>query len=109
MTLPAPRGEGPEAVAELERWLRLAREGEPPEPEDACDAAEFAALLGRGLPPALRQWLSGASDPVFPAGQDEDSPDDRAERPLRAPTPPRPEIRRAPDLRSTTANRDKRA
>lgn len=108
MTLPTSAGDAPEAAAELQRWVSLARVGVPPEPEDACDAGEFAALLGKPLPPPLREWLAGADDQLFPAGAHEESPRDMTSRPLRAPAPPHPEIRRAPDLRDASGNRDKR-
>lgn len=108
MMLPAAPGDAVEAVAELDRWLRLARVGEPPEPEEASEAAEFATLLGKPLAPALKQWLTGASEQRFPASQDAESERDMPGRSLRVPTPPHPEIRRAPDLRDASGNRDKR-
>ena len=109
MVLPASAGDAAEAAAGLERWRRLALAGEPPALADACDAAEFAALLGKGLPFALLQGLSGAGGPAFSGEPDSDSVEDTRDRPLRAPSAPHPEIRRAPDLRDARGNRDKRA
>ena len=108
MLLPSPAGEAAEAAAELVRWRRLARAGEPPRLEDACAAREFAALLGKGLPPALLQYLSGDGDTPLPAGPGADDADETDRRPLRAPSAQHPVVRRAPDLRDTHGNRDKR-
>lgn len=108
MTFSTPADEAQEAAAELGRWLRLAREGRSTEVEDACNAAEFAALLGQPLPPALRGGGPGGRTRVFPDGRDEAGLDEEGVRPLRAPTPEHPGIRRAPDLRTSTSNRDKR-
>lgn len=108
MTLPASADEAAEAAAGLERWRRLPPAGEPPGLADACDAAEFAALLGKGLPPALLQGISGESRLGLSPEPDTDYPDEMSGRPLRAPAPPHPEIRRAPDLRDSRGNRDKR-
>lgn len=115
MTLPTPDGNAGAAAAELERWRHLARLGEPPEIADACDAAEFTALLGKALPAALLLGLDGESADLPPGGKEEDEAGGKEEdeagapqRPFPRPVTPHPEIRRAPDLRSTTGNRDKR-
>ncbi|MDE7241584.1 hypothetical protein [Desulfovibrio sp.] len=108
MLLPAPAGEAAEAAACLEQWRRLACAGEPPALADACDATEFAALLGKGVPPALLQGLAGADAPVLSPEPDADRGEEMRERPLRAAAAPHPEIRRAPDLRDSRGNRDKR-
>lgn len=106
MTLPTPGDGAPAAVAELERWQSLVRRGEAPEFADACDAAEFAALLGKALPELLLQELSDGGAPLLPPRAAQESP---REMPGRAAWPaPHPEIRRAPDLRNATGNRDKR-
>lgn len=113
MRLPTPDADAVEAASALGQWQRLAREGRPPLVADACDSAEFAALLGKRLPPALLRTLSdadtGFSGPPEAAerGTDEDENGGRR-RPLRTPTASRPEIRRAPDLRDATSGRDKR-
>lgn len=108
MLLPVPAGEAAEAADVLDGWRRLAAVGEPPELTDACDAAEFTALLGKGLPCALLQELSGESGPAFSPEPDVDDMEEPRARPLRAPSAPHPEIRRAPDLRDARGNRDKR-
>lgn len=108
MLLPTPAGEAAEAAAGLERWRHLASVGEPPEVADACDAADFAALLGKGLPSALLQELSDESAPDFSPNPDSDDLEELRGRPLRAPSVSHPEIRRAPDLRDSRGNRDKR-
>lgn len=108
MLLPAPAGEAAEAAAGLDRWRRLASVGEPPALVDACDAAEFAALMGKDLPSALLRALSGESGPDFSPEPDWDDLEEMRERPLREPSAPHPEIRRAPDLRDARGNRDKR-
>lgn len=112
MALPAPEGDAMAAAAALEHWRRLAAAGISPLVTDACDAAEFTALLRKPLPPALLQCLSGACAATFPA--DAGRPDaghdlaDSPPRTLRRPSTPRPEIRRAPDLHDASGARDKR-
>lgn len=108
MLLPTPAGEAAEAAAGLERWRHLASVGEAPALADACDATEFAALLGKAVPSALLQELSGESGPDFSPGPDLDDMEEMRGRPLRAPSAPHPEIHRAPDLRASRGNRDKR-
>lgn len=108
MLLPVPAGEAPEAAAGLDRWRRLASVGEPPALVDACDAAEFAALMGKAVPSALLRELSGESGTDFSSEPDLDDLEEMRERPLRAPSVSHPEIRRAPDLRDARGNRDKR-
>lgn len=108
MLLPVPAGEAAEAAAVLERWRRLASVGEPPALADSCDATEFAALLGKKLPSALLQELSGESGPAVSPEPDVDDWEEPRGRPLRAPSAPHPEIRRAQDLRDSRGNRDKR-
>lgn len=112
MALPTPEGDAVAAAAALEHWLRLAAGGEAPVVADACDTAEFSALLGKPLPSALLQSLSGAAAPALPP--DAETPDtghalrDFPPRTLRRPTTPHPEIRRAPDLHDASRTRDKR-
>lgn len=112
MALPAPEGDAMTTAAALEHWLRLAAEGDAPVVADACDAAEFRALLGKPLPAALLQGLSGACAAAFPGdvGKPDTghAPRDFPPRPLRHPSTPRPEIRRAPDLHDASGARDKR-
>lgn len=108
MILPTTTGEAAEAAAGLDRWRHLASAGEPPALADACDATEFAALMGKGLPSALLQELSGEGAPAFSPEPDLDDMEEMRERPLRAPSVPHPDIRRAPDLRDARGNRDKR-
>lgn len=115
MRLPTPGGDATEAASSLDQWLRLTRQGEPVMVADTCDSVEFAALLGKRLPPALLQSLSGMdadfSVPADDAERESDADEDvraKVSRPLRVPTAPRPEIRRAPDLRDSTSGRDKR-
>lgn len=114
ITLPTPDGDAVEAVSALDAWQSLAREGAAPVLAGACDRVEFAALLGKRLPPALLHSLSGTDDAGFREASGEEAEEVRvpvreATRPsLRAPTGPRPEIRRAPDLRDATGARDKR-
>lgn len=108
MMLPTPGGDAVVAVAALERWQRLARAGKPTEITDACDAAEFMAILGRRPPAPLLQWLSGESDTLLPPRPDAESRPEMIGRPDREPVQPHPEIRRAPDLRDARGNRDKR-
>lgn len=112
MALPTPEGDAMTAAAALEHWLRLADEGAAPRVADACDAVEFAALLGKPLPSALLQCLSGACAPALhPDAATPDTghvPRDFPPRALRRPSAPRPEIRRAPDLHDASGARDKR-
>ena len=112
MALPTPQGDAMAAAAALERWLHLAAAGVSPLVGDACDAAEFTALLGKPLPSALLQCLSGACAAPFPP--DAEQPGTRRDmeapplRPSRRLSAPRPEIRRAPDLHDAPGPRDKR-
>ncbi|MBD5538507.1 MAG: hypothetical protein HDQ94_00685 [Desulfovibrio sp.] len=108
MRLPTPAGEATGAAAELERWQRLALTGSPPALEDACDAAEFAALLGKALPRTLLPGFSRETVPAPSHGAAGESPGEAYERPTRTGASPRPEIRRAPDLRDAGGKRDKR-
>lgn len=107
MILPTQTGEADEAAAELTRWQRLARQEGAPVPEDACDGGEFALLLGTALPQRLLQWLDGGDDTALPPPQAARRAEVR-ERPDARPEQTHPEIRRAPDLRDTRGNRDKR-
>lgn len=108
MALPTPDGDAMEAAAALERWLRLTTAGGvSPVVTDACDAAEFTALLGKPLPPVLLRCLSGACVAPFQPNAERDMRDSPP-RPLRGPSTPRPEIRRAPDLHDASGARDKR-
>lgn len=100
MTLAAGSDNAQVAAAALQLWLLLAREGEAPLLVEALDADEVRALLGKSLPSALLQGLSGLSWTDFQAL---DAAQERQD------APERPEIRRAPDLRNSSANRDKRA
>lgn len=115
MTLPTPDGDAVEAVSALEAWQRLALQGEPTALPSACDRSEFAALLGKRLPPALLHSLSGTDDANCPEVPGEEGEEVRVtlrevpRPPLRTSSGPRPEIRRAPDLRDATGTRDKRA
>lgn len=109
MILPTPDGSAEEALTALEVWQSLARKGAAPAISDACDRAEFSALKGKRLPGPLRQSLSGNDVTVPQAEKEEYAMDEAPERPpLRMPSPPHPEIRRAPDLRESSARRDKR-
>lgn len=108
MTLPTSAGEGAWAAAGLDRWRGLATAGEPPELADACDAGEFAALLGKALPRPLLEGISGMNDRDLSPEPDATRLEEARERQLRAPAPPHPEIRRAPDLRDARGHRDKR-
>lgn len=108
MTLPTPAGDAGEAIAALKLWQALVRQGKTPVTADACERAEFFALLGKKLPVALLQSLSGNDAPAWQAQKEEYPIDEAPTRPLRMPSPPHPEIRRAPDLRESSARRDKR-
>lgn len=108
MSLPTPAGDAGEALAALTLWQSLARQGEAPALADACDWAEFSALMGKRLPEALLQSLGGSEEPALQAEREEHEADEAPERPLRVPSTPHPEIRRAPDLRESSARRDKR-
>ncbi|MBD5626666.1 MAG: hypothetical protein HDQ90_04130 [Desulfovibrio sp.] len=111
MTLPTPGGEAGAAIAVLKLWQSLARQGVAPAIADACDSAEFSALLGKRLPRALLSSLDGSDATLWQAGKEEEDRDEAPERPLRVPTlssGPHPEIRRAPDLRESSVRRDKR-
>lgn len=108
MTLPSPDGSAVEAIGALERWQSLARQGEPPLVSDACDAAEFSALLGKALPAPLLQYLAGEAAPDLQAEPGGRLRDDAPDHHLRPPSAPHPEIRRAPDLRDSSDRRDKR-
>ncbi|MBD5418261.1 MAG: hypothetical protein HDR50_11620 [Desulfovibrio sp.] len=110
MTLPTPTGEAGATIAALKLWQSLARQGEAPAIPDACDSDEFSALMGKKLPAALLSNLDGSDTTLWQAGKEEDR-DEAPERPLRDPihsAEPHPEIRRAPDLRESSARRDKR-
>lgn len=108
MSLPTPAGEAAGAAAELERWQSLALKDAPPALEDACDAAEFATLLGKTLPRALLPGFSRETVPGPSQGVGEESAADAYERPMDTLPSTHPEIRRAPDLRDARGNRDKR-
>ena len=114
MTLSTPAGDAAEAVSALDAWQRLARQGEPPAVVDACDRTEFAALLGKRLPPALLRGIAEASDGDLTFDPERGEPSETGEadmgRPptLREPRGQHPQIRRAPDLRDATGARDKR-
>ena len=117
MTLPTPVGTAGEATATLKLWQSLARQGVAPAIADACDSAEFAALLGKKLPRVLVQSLDGSDPTLWQAGKEEEEEEEEEdreeapERPLCVPTrssDPHPEIRRAPDLRESSVRRDKR-
>lgn len=105
MTLPTSPGDAQEALEALRLWEERARQGETPPIADACDSAEFSALLGKRLPGPLLQSLSWPGATGLQGGP-ETAADD--ESPLRPPSPPHPEIRRAPDLRESSGRRDKR-
>ncbi|MDE7370889.1 MAG: hypothetical protein K2N07_03945, partial [Desulfovibrio sp.] len=110
MALPTPVGDAGEAIATLKLWQSLARQGVAPAIADACDSDEFSALLGKKLPAALLSSLDGSDATLWQAGKEEER-DEATARPLRVPTfssGPHPEIRRAPDLRESSARRDKR-
>lgn len=112
MTLPTPDGGAQKAIAALELWRDLARQGQAPAIADACESAEFSALLGKSLPEPLLQSLSGRDVTGWREEREGPTPDAPREGPLRMPThasEPHPEIRRAPDLRESSARRDKRA
>lgn len=112
MMLPTPEGDALGAAAALEHWLRLATAEGSPVVADACDTAEFTALLGKPLPSALLQCLYGAAAPARPPDaampDTAHAPRDFPPRTLRRPTTPHPEIRRAPDLHDASGTRDKR-
>lgn len=108
MALPVPPGGAQEALGALRHCLHLVSQGEAPVIQDACDGAEFSALLGKPLPGTLLQFLSGETWPELrnrATGQPRDSEQEAA---LRESPVPRPEIRRAPDLRESSGRRDKR-
>ena len=105
MTLPTPPG-AEEALEALRLLKDPARQGEAPVITAACDSAEFSTLLGKRLPEPLLQSLSWPAETGLTRGQEEGAADE--EQPLRAPSHPRPEIRRAPDLRESSGRRDKR-
>lgn len=106
MTLPAPAGDAQEALEALRLWKGLAGQGEMPIIADACDSAEFLAWLGKPLPAPLLQSLSWHGETALPGGQEKAAED--VDHPLRSPSLPHPEIRRAPDLRESSGRRDKR-
>ena len=108
MTLPAPAGDAREALEALRLWKGLAGQGERPIIADACDSAEFSALLGKKLPGALLQNLAGSVGTAGRPAEEEYAGAEAQERPLRMPSRPHPEIRRAHDLRESSARRDKR-
>ena len=114
MALPTPAGDAAKAASALDAWRRFAGQGEAPAVVDACDRAEFAALLGGRLPHALLRGLTDVAQGDTPlASGDEETdeawePEEGGRAALREPRTPRPEIRRAPDLRDATGARDKR-
>lgn len=108
MTLPAPEGDAGEAVAALKLWRSLVRQGETPAISDGCDRADFSALLGKKLPGALLQDLAGGDATPWRPEMEDDAAAEAPEQPQRMPSTPHPEIRRAPDLRESSARRDKR-
>lgn len=108
MTLPTPESATMEAVATLKHWQRPGHLGETPRVADACDAAEFAALLGKDLPATLLQSLFGDAGTNFQATAGGHGMKHTPEHFQHTPTSSRPEIRRAPDLRDAPGTRDKR-
>lgn len=109
MILPTPDGSAQAAIAALKFWQSRARRGDAPAIQDACDSAEFSAMLGKRLPRALLQSQAGDDLATLQAEKEEYDRDEAPEQPpLRMPSTPHPVIRRAPDLRESSARRDKR-
>lgn len=108
MVLPVAAADAEDAARALGRWRELALQGEAPEVADACEADEFAALLGKGLPLPLLPGLGSGAPLDLQEARATRQPDRAPERPLRMPAEPHPEIRRAPDLRDASGRRDKR-
>ncbi|MDE5879568.1 MAG: hypothetical protein K2G99_06050 [Desulfovibrio sp.] len=108
MALPVAPADAEPAAHALVLWRELALEGETPEVGGALEADDFAALLGKGLPPQLLQDLGSAASVEFQDAREADDPDASPQRPAHMPAGPRPEICRAPDLRDASDRRDKR-